>query len=57
MPSDYCIDRGDDCLSLAALVPLEISKSIQPLDRAVIEHRGEQCADDRPGVVAVIAFQ
>ena len=38
LPSDQCIDGGNDCLSLAALVPRQISALNEPLNRVVIEH-------------------
>ena len=48
MPCDHCIDGGDDCFSLAALVPRQISALVEPFDRVVIKHAGEQGADDGP---------
>jgi hypothetical protein len=36
MPSDQCIDCGYDCLSLAVLVPTQISALVEPLGRVVI---------------------
>ena len=38
MPSDQRIDGGDNCLSLAALVPPQISALVEPFDSVVIEH-------------------
>jgi hypothetical protein len=55
MPFDHRIDGGDDCLSLAALVPPQISALVELLDRVVIEHAGEQRADDGPRIVSVAA--
>ena len=48
-PIDFgTLRSGDDCLSLAALVPSQISALVQPLDRVIVEHTREQGADDGP---------
>src|ERR1700748_2416660 len=57
MPRDHCIDGGNNCLSLPALIPSQISALFEPLDRVVIEHAGKQCADHGPGVFSVAACQ
>ena len=57
MSSDHSIDGGDDCLSLAALVPPQISALVEPLDCVVIEHGSKQGADDDPRLGAVPATQ
>jgi hypothetical protein len=57
MSPDQCIDCGNNCLSLAPLVPAQISALVKPLDRVVIEHAGEYGADDSPWHRAVAASQ
>ena len=57
MPRDQSIDGGNDRLSSAALVPLQISALVEPLDRVVIEHAGEQGTDHGPRLGAVPATQ
>jgi hypothetical protein len=57
MPRDHCIDGGNNRLSLAALVPPQISALVEPFDSVVVEHTGEQGADDYPRVISVAASQ
>ena len=57
LPPNQCIDRGNNGLSPAALVPPQIAALVQPLDRVVVEHAGEQGADDGPWVLTLAASQ
>jgi len=55
LPPKQRIHSGDNCLSSAALVPPQVTALVEPLDRVVVEHAGEQGADDGPWIVSVAA--
>ena len=57
MPPDQCVDGGDDRLSLRALIPPQIPALVEPRDRVVIEHAGEQGTDNGPWIISLVTSQ